>query len=381
MVQKVAIVTTLRGAGASLDSFIRYHAHVGFAHFYLFFDDPLDQDAERARAYPNTTVMLHDASLRRLWQETRIYKQRRFKSADRPLMDRQQLNVAVAISLAVDCGFDWLLHIDQDELFYARDLFRSPGKTLDRLFQGYCDAGIYNVNFRNFEAVPEHASVTDPFLVPTLFKRHPAVLPGGRFSPEQVSLIRSVSQFPERYYFNYANGKSAARLSRELIPDGVHDFFLREQQGWLPHWQRRLADNRFARRFSVRWPVLAALADRFVATQLRRRAEVNEPLILHYYNCGFDQFWAKYRHFEYYERFDNRAILDRLSRFHAEASEIARTGDVALARQFYERRVVLSDPQLIDRLITANILCRVSEPADCLAWELRGVVNRDAADG
>ena len=40
---RVAIVTTLRNTGgAVLDSFIRYHVQLGFAHLYLFFDDPED---------------------------------------------------------------------------------------------------------------------------------------------------------------------------------------------------------------------------------------------------------------------------------------------------------------------------------------------------
>jgi len=50
----VGIVTTLRGAGRTVESWIAYHFHIGFDRLYLFFDDPNDSSIEYTRKFdPN----------------------------------------------------------------------------------------------------------------------------------------------------------------------------------------------------------------------------------------------------------------------------------------------------------------------------------------
>jgi hypothetical protein len=51
----VAIVTTCRGAGHTIRSWINYHLHIGFDHLFLFFDDPNDE-AIQYIDYPNDKV-------------------------------------------------------------------------------------------------------------------------------------------------------------------------------------------------------------------------------------------------------------------------------------------------------------------------------------
>lgn len=53
---RAALVTTLRGAAPVLDSFIRYHLARGFAHLYLFFDDPDDPALALARRHEGCGV-------------------------------------------------------------------------------------------------------------------------------------------------------------------------------------------------------------------------------------------------------------------------------------------------------------------------------------
>jgi hypothetical protein len=367
MAQKAAIVSTVRGAGATIGSFIRYHLHIGFARIYLFFDDPQDPGMEHASGFPEVLVTRHDDRLRAAWARTRFYRLRRYDRNGVYLMDRQQLNVAFAIERALQEGIDWLLHIDQDELFYTPAFFRTPSRTVDSVLQDYLDRGICNVNFRNYEAVVEQPDIVDPFRQVTLFKRQPGTLPGGRFAQGQVRQIRAVPQFSERFFFNYANGKSAASVSRELIPDGVHDFFLREQQGWWPGVLRRLALNRLTQRQAARRPAVQRASDKLLAQQRRRCDVTYEPLILHYWNCGFEQFWAKYASFDYYRSFRDQGTLDRISPYHQEAAQVVQDGDQGKAREFYERRTVISDHNLVERLIGSQILCRITDPAEWLA--------------
>src|SRR3954468_11997920 len=106
---RAAIVTTLKNAGAVLDSFIAYHLAVGFEHIFLFFDDAADPDLPRAAANLRVTAIAHDAALRERWRALPQYaEQARF--IDSEVMARQVLNVELAMQLARERGFDWLLH-------------------------------------------------------------------------------------------------------------------------------------------------------------------------------------------------------------------------------------------------------------------------------
>jgi hypothetical protein len=55
--QRAAIAATLVNAEQTLDSFIRYHLAIGFAHLYLFFDRPGDPGLRTARTYPGVTAI------------------------------------------------------------------------------------------------------------------------------------------------------------------------------------------------------------------------------------------------------------------------------------------------------------------------------------
>ena len=115
---KVAIATTLRDAGAMLDSFVAYHLGIGFSHLFLFFDDPADPGLQRFASHPNVTAIAHDDHLRALWAGLPEYRAGH-EFADREVMARQVFNAALAMDLARQKGCDWLLHIDADELFFC----------------------------------------------------------------------------------------------------------------------------------------------------------------------------------------------------------------------------------------------------------------------
>src|SRR5581483_11796741 len=96
---RAAIVTTLRNAGNVLDSFIAWHLGIGFAHLYLFFDDPADPDLPRLSADPRVTAIAHDPVLRERWRHLPQFAgQQAF--LDREVMARQVLNTELAMELA-----------------------------------------------------------------------------------------------------------------------------------------------------------------------------------------------------------------------------------------------------------------------------------------
>ena len=125
MTQTAAIVSTLKNPGPSLDSFIKYHLEIGFSKLFLFFDDPGDPSIARARKYQDVVIIKNGSRLKRLWKTTNIATTNpylyEFRKSETSL--RQELNVEIAIRLALKKKFDWLLHIDYcvyllDILFY-----------------------------------------------------------------------------------------------------------------------------------------------------------------------------------------------------------------------------------------------------------------------
>mmetsp|Transcript_40520 Transcript_40520/g.106389 ORF Transcript_40520/g.106389 Transcript_40520/m.106389 type:complete len:372 (-) Transcript_40520:121-1236(-) len=186
---KVGIVTVTKEP-ANIQRWFQYHLAVGFDHIYLqvegtpWIDDIIGKpEFVHKITYwrvpePNVTDNYND------------------------LQSRQRIAVQYAVQLATApnarAPVDWLLHIDDDELFYVpghpvgvpnvKDLFESVPKTYR------------SVKFRNSEAVYPSAEVKDCFKESTLFRRNGAT--------------------------SYANGKSAGRTAgrQAIMPFGPHDF-------------------------------------------------------------------------------------------------------------------------------------------------------------
>lgn len=319
---RAAIVTTLRDAEPVIDSFIRYHLLIGFDHIFLFFDDPRDSSIARARKYRNVTTMINDGALRRMWKQTRLYRDdwqlREF--LDREVMARQILNVEVAIGLAIENRIDWLLHIDVDELFY------SPKQTVREHFGSLSRGDARQITYLNYEAIPERVNIEDYFKEVVLFKKAPQSLVGGWYSEAQLEVMRSVGALPDSFFLFYGNGKSAARVDKDLLPAGVHAF----QAGGASE------------------PEL-----------------VIDPVILHYPCCGFEHFWRKYKTLGQFadKWFDEIDIAETGNRFHVEARDVVLSNDVEIAKNFYEKRVMLSDAREISSLVEKDLCCFVYEPS------------------
>ena len=159
---RAAIVTTLRNAGNVLGSFIAYHLALGFGRLYLFFDDPADPDLPRAAAHARVTAIGHDRELRERWRHLPQYSgQAQF--LDREVMARQVLNTELAMELARADGFDWLLHIDSDELFY------SPRQSVAEHFDLVEKQRLETVVYLNYEAAPDRDEIGDFFREVAMF--------------------------------------------------------------------------------------------------------------------------------------------------------------------------------------------------------------------
>ena len=330
MTQTAAIVTTLKNPGPSLDSFIRYHLAIGFSNLFLFFDDPGDPSIARARKYQDVVIVKNDARLRRSWKKTNIATTKpylyEFRKSEVSL--RQELNVEIAIQLALKKNIDWLLHIDCDELFYPFQ------ENVPAHFQSLSDRRIENVVYANYEGIPETMDIEDFFREVTLFKKNFDIFPKLSLSRQQTRVTKDIPQLPDRLFLFYADGKSAALISNKLLPDGVHRFLTKKP--------RRSSKS----------------AGRAIGPLICKDA-----VILHYPSCGFNNFWRKYKTLGSFgdKWFNQIDIAESIGSFHQESRDMVSRNRKKEAREFYKRRVVI-DKKSVKLLIDSGVVCRIKEP-------------------
>ena len=318
-----AIVTTLRNAGAVLDSFVAYHRAIGFAQLFLFFDDPTDPDLSRARDMKDVTAISHDAVLREAWRRLGTYRQYG-AFVDSEVMARQVLNVEYAMGLARERGYEWLLSIDADELFF------SPAELASHHFQSLAASTVDTVQYLNYEAVPPREGIHDFFREVELFKP-PLRLLRADLAPALRRAEQSVPQLRPYFHF-YANGKSAVRLrDAKLEPFGVHQF---------RH-----------------------------ATGPTRAASSAGQFVLHYACCGFEAFWTKYATLGRFpdKWFGQYDIAPAIGTFHLEARDVVCDGDRERALAFYRERIAIADENLVEQLTRRGLLARLTDPKRILA--------------
>jgi hypothetical protein len=242
------------------------------------------------------------------------------------VMARQILNCELAIGMAAQAGFDWILHIDSDELFYCQ------GGSAPEHFRALDFRGAGNAVYMNYEALPEQFEVRDYFREVTLFKVNINRLGGLRFDARQMAMLRAAHFTDAHFNFHlYSNGKAAARIDPQLVPVTVHEFGRVNADGTLD-----------------------------------RRHEIcgDAQLILHYPNCGFSKFLTKYRTLGSFG--DKWFGTSDVFAFHREARDVVAQGDEAKTRQFYRERVMLNPADDVALLTANGILSRIEDPARLL---------------
>ncbi len=308
MYPKVSIATTLINAEDILVFFIKYHLAIGFEHIFLFFDNPNDKSIRKAEKFEKVTVIRNDDSLKNLWKMSPQYELM-YYFRDQEVEARQVLNTDVALHLAMEMKLDWLLHIDIDELFY------SPKQSVKEHFQDLIEKGVKSISYFNYEAVPEKFEINNFFRHITLFKKNFYLL-----SPEEKEKSESLTKNKANFFFQYANGKSAARVIKGLRASGTHFFY---------------TDSMKAENF---------------------------PLILHYPCCGFKHFLKKYQTLG---NFSGQHFNTNYSTLlvHLKSRDVVMSGDLREIRDFYEKEIMIFTPEQIELLIKENLFCHITEPS------------------
>ncbi|CAJ2501906.1 Uu.00g047590.m01.CDS01 [Anthostomella pinea] len=180
----IAIATTILNPGPQIVQWMDYHLHqVGVQHVLIYMDDPSERLLFSQLCADRPVTLLGGSQI-----EQKM-------SPESRLILRQEQNMKHAISHLFKHGYDWLLHIDIDELLYEPSAAAASWSEKPE---------VGSVHFTNHEALPLSHHTDNPFEDCVWFR------------------LNTVEQRP--HYMAYGNGKSAVRLTRGVIPQGPHDF-------------------------------------------------------------------------------------------------------------------------------------------------------------
>lgn len=277
-------VTTTRAPFKQTLQFAHYHLSVGAERVILFFDDPSDPAADALSNAEQITVVRCDNTY---WNRSSVQPGRSIEA-------RQVYNATLGYELACRLGYDWIFHIDVDELIFSQDNLR---KVLSDV-----PPWQLAVKFRPMEAVPDRHDYESPFEVNTFRVK--------RFYQDIIRTLGLESVFfGGKYLRAHYRGKSATRSQAKV------------------------------QRFDIHRPVLKneSMLDVLVmkVNTLKKRA-----CILHFDCCGLDVFRQKWR-----RRIEGKAVVPRMSRKRKmQREEVKRhIGDEEEMRKLYERLYFISD--------------------------------------
>lgn len=305
---KVCIVTTLCDAQNFIKTFVDYHISIGFAHIYLFIDKIDEFEDYKKLQLKNTTLIPYDNELVKLWLQTPSLRSH-FAFVNKEVMARQNMNVEVAIELARQANYDWILHIDSDELFYLDENY----KTVSEYFS---DKDNYDcISFTNHEAIPEVTHIEDFFEEVTLFKKNLRC-----FSDKKQQEIFKIFGQKNKYFRFYDNGKTAGNLKTNLRCLGPHLF-----------------------------------------SNVGNILYENDISILHYPCCGYNYFIKKYRTLgEFKDKWFDNDDINELLPFHIWSRNAVLSNDDSVSIEFYKNNIMFQNTKSVTELLEQGIFFRKS---------------------
>jgi len=160
--------------------FVNYHLNIGIDHIFLFFDDPSDPAADILLEEKRVSCIRCDSNY---WADLAG----NISKSNLSINARQEINSRVAIKKSRQEDYQWICHIDGDELIYA------PQGIKEAI--GFISSNVQISKFPVFEVIPEKLSVESIFQDLRYFKQAPLVLPKNK----------SLYLDPSEYLFYYKN--------------------------------------------------------------------------------------------------------------------------------------------------------------------------------
>ncbi len=213
----IALVITAKNEERLLKHNLEYHFAVGVSKAFIYFDEPTDQGPDSINNLPDVIIQ---NSVEADQYKNKSYLDKFTSKAIEHHTARQCLNTYDAMQKCKELGIDWLISIDADELIIADEA--SP-KSLNSIFQ---DVGkdVDLVHFDTKEAVQRKVHYSNVFAEECLFKyTH-------NFKRKIDKLYKKIEDpFLKKnvkisYWMGQFQGKSAIRVSSDLIPKNVHRY-------------------------------------------------------------------------------------------------------------------------------------------------------------
>jgi len=313
---RVCLVTTVKNPGPSFEAFLSYHLATGFERIYVFFDNPNDDAIKTAQALNGVTVIRCDESLRLQYKKV-IWTERYESKINKYVEARQRFNAALGRDMALTEKFDWIFHIDCDELIY-NDLNISVGDLLSQV-----PTEVEQVHCRNFEAVPESKDIENPFIDMTLFKVNQFELKPELFKND-IAFDQYFRKAGRQYFASHYQGKSGARVRADIYPD--------------IHW--------FVKDTDIKDPLKERLSLNTIT--------VKELALYHYPNGGFTQFLARCELWSKTKATDKAADPG----LEWEAIEAYQSKNQKKLNEIYSKHILFTDKLGIKKLILSGFFQR-----------------------
>lgn len=183
--KKICTVTTIKAPIYQTIDFVNYHLNIGIDHMYLFFDNPNDKAIDILKNYEKITCIRCED---KYW---RILK----KSQKLSIENKQRFNSKIALKMALQKGYDWIAHIDSDELIYVKkplkEMLKNVGKEIDF------------IRLPNLEAVPTKIEYKNIFREIKIFRRN-------------------FGKFSKKFFKGHSSGKSITRINKKIENLGIH---------------------------------------------------------------------------------------------------------------------------------------------------------------
>jgi hypothetical protein len=200
MTDTICVIATVRSPINELMEFVRYHLAAGVAEIVLFFDDPNDTAADAIAGHPGVVQIRCDAAY---WHA---------RGVDRPaaIENRQIVNVNFGMSRARSQGFDWIAHIDSDEILFAQS-------DIGTVLTG-CSANV--VRFSMKEAVAEQDFYSSRFAA-TAFREQLTAAGKKQLAAMPAEAVAGIL-FEGEYFRGHSASKVAVRLNSTIELMGIH---------------------------------------------------------------------------------------------------------------------------------------------------------------
>ena len=227
MESRLAVVTTIKHVTEQTPRWIEHHLKL-VQKLFVFIDHPSENfEFQNILAQKYGTERLQffhkNEKLIQSWESFPIYESIR-NLVDRFVTLRQALNIEYLLRVVKVSNFDWIFHLDDDEMLY----FSKKDCTLSEYLSKVPDRYDQLV-LQNYEAIPTELDADNFFATQRIFKKSPPMV-----SFYQLELLKEKLERP--YYFTSYNHGKCAFSPKKLIdrglyyPDGVHRFHVDEEK-------------------------------------------------------------------------------------------------------------------------------------------------------